>query len=257
MGLFEMDFWTEILRGCMRGQWRRRWHPTPVLLPGESHGRRSMVGYSPWGLEESDTTERLHFHFSLSCIGEENGNPLQYSYLENPRDGGAWLAAIYGVTQSRTQLKWLSSSSSMRGQQKGREVERLECDLGHFRESKEATLAWLDLGGHGWALGRGTQRGGRESEGDTIISLGRWRLLSDSLGTHPRWPLPSTSARCHNIIMSQSEVLSEFHGYSYYWLFCVCIIEIILLSLIFNPVWFPVLCITRWLPKSKPRSTEC
>ena len=56
-------------------------------------------------------TERLHFHFSLSCIGEGNGNPLQYSCLENPRDGGAWWAAVYGVAQSRTQLKWLSSSS--------------------------------------------------------------------------------------------------------------------------------------------------
>ena len=59
-----------------------------------------------------DTTERLHFYFSLSCIGEGNGNPLQYSYLENPRDGRAWWAAVYGVTQSRTQLKRLSSSSS-------------------------------------------------------------------------------------------------------------------------------------------------
>ena len=56
-------------------------------------------------------TERLHFHFSLSCIGEGNGNPLQYSCLENPRDGGAWWAAVYGVAQSRTQLKRLSSSS--------------------------------------------------------------------------------------------------------------------------------------------------
>ena len=55
-------------------------------------------------------TERLHFHFSLSCIGEGNGNPLQCSCLENPRDGGAWWAAVYGVTQSQTQLKWLSSS---------------------------------------------------------------------------------------------------------------------------------------------------
>ena len=66
---------------------------------------------SPWGLEESDTTERLHFHVSLSCI-EGNGNPLQYSCLENPRDGGAWWAAIFGVAQSRTRLKRLSSSSS-------------------------------------------------------------------------------------------------------------------------------------------------
>jgi len=70
------------------------------------------VGCSPWGLEESDTTERLHFHFSLSCIGEGNGNPLQCSCLENPGDRGAWWAAIYGVTQSQTRLKQLSSNSS-------------------------------------------------------------------------------------------------------------------------------------------------
>ena len=69
---------------------------------------------SPWGRWGSDTTERLHFHFSHSCIGEGNGNPLQCSCLENPRDGGAWWAAIHGVTQSHTQLKWLSSSSSSR-----------------------------------------------------------------------------------------------------------------------------------------------
>ena len=91
---------------------RRRWQPTPVLLPGKSHGQRSLVGCSPWGHEESDTTERLHVHFSLSCIGEGNGNPLQCSCLESPRDGGAWWAAIYGVTQSWTRLKRLSSSSS-------------------------------------------------------------------------------------------------------------------------------------------------
>ena len=65
---------------------------------------------SPWGREESDTTKRLHFHFSLSCIGEGNGNPLQCSCLENPRDCGAWWAAVYGVAQSRTRLKRLSSS---------------------------------------------------------------------------------------------------------------------------------------------------
>ena len=60
-------------------------------------------------------TEQLHFHFSLSCIGEGNGNPLQYSCLENPRDGRAWWAAVYGVAQSRTRLKQLSSSSSSCG----------------------------------------------------------------------------------------------------------------------------------------------
>ena len=62
-----------------------------------------------WGREESDTTERLHFHFSLSYIEEGNGNPLKCSCLENPRDGGAWWAAVSGVAQSQTRLKRLSS----------------------------------------------------------------------------------------------------------------------------------------------------
>ena len=70
------------------------------------------MGCSPWGREESDTTEQLHFHFSLSCTGEGNDNPLQCSCLENPRDGGAWWVAVYGVAQSWTRLKRLSSSSS-------------------------------------------------------------------------------------------------------------------------------------------------
>ena len=79
---------------------RRQWHPTPVLLPGKSHGLRSLVGCIPWGCEESDTAERLHFHFSLSCIGEGNGNPLQCSCLENPRDeepGGLPSMGSHGV----------------------------------------------------------------------------------------------------------------------------------------------------------------
>ena len=88
---------------------RRQWHPTPVLLPGKSHGRRRLEGCSPWGRWELDTTERLHFHFSLSCIRVGNGNPLQCSCLENPRDGASWWAAVYGVAESQTQLKWLSS----------------------------------------------------------------------------------------------------------------------------------------------------
>ena len=91
---------------------RRQWHPTPVLLPGKSRGQRSLVGCSPWGREESDMTEWLCFHFLLSCFGEGNGNPLQCSCLENPRDGGAWWALVSGVAQSRTRLKRLSSSSS-------------------------------------------------------------------------------------------------------------------------------------------------
>ena len=79
---------TMVLMSSIPALRRRRWHPTPVLLPGKSHGWRSLVGCSPWGREESDTTEQLHFHFPLSCIGEGNGNPLQCSCLENPRDGG-------------------------------------------------------------------------------------------------------------------------------------------------------------------------
>ena len=92
---------------------RRQWQPTPVLLPGNSHGRRSLVGCSPWGRKESDTTERLHFHFSLSCTGEGNGNPLQ-CWPGESRDVGAWWAAVYGVAQSRTRLKWLSRDAGVR-----------------------------------------------------------------------------------------------------------------------------------------------
>ena len=107
---------------------------SPFLVRAENNIRlvaeKAMAPYSstfawkiPWteeepgrlqsmGLLESDTTERLHFHLSLSCIGEGNGNPLQCSCLENPRDGGAWWAAVYGVAQSRTLLRRLSRSSS-------------------------------------------------------------------------------------------------------------------------------------------------
>ena len=102
--------WT-MLHGRRR-QWQPTpWQPTPVLLPGKSHGWRSLVGYSPRDREELDMTEQLHFQFSLSCIGEGNGNPLQCSCQENPRDGGAWWAALYWVAQSQTRLKGLSSSS--------------------------------------------------------------------------------------------------------------------------------------------------
>ena len=86
--------------------------PHSSTLAWKIHGQRNLVGCSPWGHKELDTTEQLHFDFSLSCIGEGNGTPLQYSCLENPRDGGAWWAAIYGVTQSQTPLKQLSSSNA-------------------------------------------------------------------------------------------------------------------------------------------------
>ena len=97
--------------------WRRQWHPTPVLLPGESHGWRSLVGCSPWGrygVAKSRTRLHFHFHFSLSCIGEGNGNPLQCSCLENPRDGGTW---------------WLPSMGSHR--------------VGHDWSDLAAAAAWL------------------------------------------------------------------------------------------------------------------
>ena len=105
--------WSNLAATAAEGiSWRRQWHPTPVFLPEKSHGWRRLLGCSPWGCEESDTTKRLHFHFSLSCVEEGNGNPLQCPCLENPRDGGAWWVTIYGVAQSQTQLKQLSSNSS-------------------------------------------------------------------------------------------------------------------------------------------------
>ena len=115
---------------------RRQWQPTPVLLPEKSHGRRSLVGCSPWGRWGSDKTERLHFHFSLSCIGEGNGNPLQCSCLENPRNRGASWATVYGVAQSQTRLKWLSSS--------------LAADSSIGKKEKQQRLA---MPGSGWLSG--------------------------------------------------------------------------------------------------------
>ena len=95
--------------------WRRQWHPTPVLLPGKSHGQRSLVGCGPCRLRSMGSL-RVGYNWasslSLFTFMQGNGNPLQCSCLENPRDGGAWWA-IYGVAQSRTRLKQLSSSSSM------------------------------------------------------------------------------------------------------------------------------------------------
>ena len=103
--------------------WSTQWQPTPVFLPGESHGWRSLMGYSPWGCKELDMTERLHFTCSsvskesacsIGDLGlipglgrsprEGNGNPLQYSCLENPMDRGAWWATVHGVAKSRTRL---------------------------------------------------------------------------------------------------------------------------------------------------------
>ena len=88
--------------------WRRKWQPTPVVLPGKFRGWRRLVGYSPWGHKESDTTD-FTFFLSIVSFGEGNGNPLQCSCLENPMDGGAWWAAVYGVAKSRTRLSDFTS----------------------------------------------------------------------------------------------------------------------------------------------------
>ena len=123
---------------------RRRWHPTPVLLPGKSHGQSSLVGCSLWGREDSDTTERLSFHFSFSCTGEGNGNPLQCSCLENPRDGGACWAAIYGVAQNRTRLKRLSSSSSSSS------IQHIQKQRHYFANKGPSSQGYGFSSGHVW-----------------------------------------------------------------------------------------------------------
>ena len=107
---------------------RRRWHPIPVFLPGKSHGRKSLVGYSPWGLEESETTEWLHFHFSLSCIGEGNGNPLQCSCLAEPgglssmgshRVGHDWATSLSLFTFTHWRRKWHPTPVFLPGESQG------------------------------------------------------------------------------------------------------------------------------------------
>ena len=105
--------------------WVMTWSASPFRRKAMAPDSSTLAWKLPWteepgrlqsmGSLESDTTERLHFHFLLSCIGEGNGNPLQCSCLENPRDGGAWCAAVYGVAQSQTRLKRLSSSMLDRG----------------------------------------------------------------------------------------------------------------------------------------------
>ena len=90
----------------LRIRWPKYWSFSFNISPSNEYS-----GLISFRMDWLDTTERIHFHFSLSCIGEGNGNPFQCSCLENPRDGEAWWAAVYGVAQSRTRLKWLNSSS--------------------------------------------------------------------------------------------------------------------------------------------------
>ena len=163
-------------------------HPTPVLLPGKSHGWRSLVGSSPWDLEESDTTEQLHFHFSLSRTGEGNGNPLQCSCLENPRDGGAWSAAIYGIAQSWTRLKRLSSSSSS-----SREV--LAAERGCGRAGPSGWFSHAALPGAAWAPSQ----------------HGRW--VQEQV-----FPKPGNES--HSSLTAQARKLARPHFYHILWLSC-------------------------------------
>ena len=114
-----------------------------------------------------DTTERLHFHFSLSCIGKGNGNLLQCSCLENPRDGGAWWAAVYGVAQSRTRLKRLSSSILTQGFSGGSDGKESACNTGDlgWDDPLEKGIAtqysilawrssWAEEPGRLWSMGQ-------------------------------------------------------------------------------------------------------
>ena len=178
--------------------WRQEENGTtedaPVFFPGKSHGQRSLVGCSPWGRKESDTTEWLHFHFSLSCIGGGNGNPLQCSCLENPKDGGALWAAVYGVAQNWTWLKRLSSSSSSSTQSRASLVAQMVKNLLAIQE----TWVW-SLGGEdplekemathssilAWRILWTEEPGGLQSIGSQRVwydwmtnTLGSWNLLS-------------------------------------------------------------------------------
>ena len=143
--------------------------PHSSILPGKSHGGRRLEGCSPWGYWGLDMTEWLHFHFSLSCMGEGNGNPLQCSFLENPRDAGAWWVAIYGVAQSRARLKRLSNSSS------GRHIFNLVLLLATFVTPVQVRCTILDACGRCTETtqrdGTGREEGGGFRMGNTCIPV--------------------------------------------------------------------------------------
>ena len=127
---------------------RRQWHPTPVLLSGKSHGWRSLVGYSPQGHEELDTTEWLHFTHLGRSPRVENGNQLQYSCLENSMDRGACQATVHGVTKSWT---WLSNKACMHARKLKsflskvhRVLEFFQGDLSGFIIQQECSIMPID-----------------------------------------------------------------------------------------------------------------
>ena len=112
--------------------WRRQWHPTPVPLPGKSHGQRSLVGCSLWGREESDSTERLHFHFSLSCIGEGNGNPTHSSVLAWRIPGTGEPGGLPSMGSHRVGHDWSDlAAAAAAGRTKQRNKYFLPCSFRH------------------------------------------------------------------------------------------------------------------------------
>ena len=134
------------------------------------------MGCSPWGRKESDTTERLHFHFSLSCVGEGNGNPLQSYCLENPRDGRAWWAAVYGVAQSQTRLKWLSSSSIVEKDWKQEEKGMTEDEMVEWHHWLDGHESCWWTGRHGVLQSMGSQ--GVRHDWATELIAGLQRFIS-------------------------------------------------------------------------------
>ena len=134
-----------ILGACRIWGRRRQWHPTPVLSPGKSHGQRSLVGCSPWGWEELDTTERLHFHFSLSCIGEGNGNPLQCSCLENPRDrepGGLPSLGSHRVGHDWSDLAAAAAAAAEYGEMRRMKMNDVACEIFRSTLGRFAAIKW-------------------------------------------------------------------------------------------------------------------
>ena len=136
-------------RGCrfdpwVRIPWRRKWQPTPVLSPGKSHGWRSLVGWSPWGCEESDMTERLHFHFSLLCIGEGNGTHSSILAWRIP--GTEEPDRLYSMGCKRVRHNWANEHTHKHTQKV------YLCDLGckealeQSRTSVPCLIIWKSLG---------------------------------------------------------------------------------------------------------------
>ena len=137
MGLLRVkNYWATSLSLFTFMHWRRKWQPTPVFLPGESQGRRSLVGCPLWVRTESDTTECLHFHFSLSCIGEGNGNSLQCSCLENPRDwepGGLPSMGLHRVGHDWSDLAVAHRTGPI-------DLEKYKLDQGTIKKLTDPTL---------------------------------------------------------------------------------------------------------------------